>query len=339
MGNLQILLKSPEILPWKWVWSSWSVLIQNNFFKFSISQHLESFIHYFIHQLSSRLLRGHWQQNVHLNWCHSIFSFFTNFQLSVNRQKYFDWSKTELVLLCWWFRSWTNHCSFNRGRRTQFPNGILNHSTRHANYDLSPFHHFIFISCQAIWNCLWYWNVHLWRCFSNSHFSSSRWSCQSSVKSGPQLKMHRKKIWLIVCRMVLRWVCKPYATRPQFTCLDVPFESPISSSNSHLKLSSQIGLVGSSTHFFLNFVWRTIFVVPFSFFYQSVCQVILVVLTANLYSFFSTCSFSVINQYNTNIVPIYVSSLTSTALLTNIYICKFYCFFKHLAIWLLFKYY
>ena len=90
MGNLQILLKSPEILPWKWVWSSWSVLIQNNFFKFSISQHLESFIHYFIHQLSSRLLRGHWQQNVHLNWCHSIFSFFTNFQLSVNRQKYFD---------------------------------------------------------------------------------------------------------------------------------------------------------------------------------------------------------------------------------------------------------
>ena len=144
MGNLQILLKSPEILPWKWVWSSWSVLIQNNFFKISISQHLESFIHYFIHQLSSRLLRGHWQQNVHLNWCHSIFSFFTNFQLSVNRQKYFDWSKTELVLLCWWFQSWTNHCSFNHGRRTQFPNGILNHSTGHANYDLSPFHHFIF---------------------------------------------------------------------------------------------------------------------------------------------------------------------------------------------------
>ena len=107
MGNLQILLKSPEILPWKWVWSSWSVLIQNNFFKFSISQHLESFIHYFIHQLSSRLLRGHWQQNVHLNWCHSIFLILYQFSIVCQQTKIF-WP-TIMDFWCWvdWCHAWS----------------------------------------------------------------------------------------------------------------------------------------------------------------------------------------------------------------------------------------
>ena len=145
LGNPQILLESPKVLPWKWVWSSRSVLIQNNFFKLSISQHLESFIHYFLHELLSRLVRGHWQQNVHLNWCCSFFYILYHFLTVFHRQEIFRLvEKTELVLLCWWVQSWTNHFSFNHGRRTQFPKGTLNHSTGCANYDLSPFHHFIF---------------------------------------------------------------------------------------------------------------------------------------------------------------------------------------------------
>ena len=59
-------------------------------------QQLESFIYYFLHQLSSRLVRGHWQQNIHLNWCCSIFFYSLPFFdcLSTDR-KYFDWLKRQ----------------------------------------------------------------------------------------------------------------------------------------------------------------------------------------------------------------------------------------------------